>query len=251
MERVVPDTPARPVLWRRAVGEAIGTGMLVFGGCGAIVTNTVHAGTLGTVGIALAFFLVLLAAISALSHISGAHFNPGVSLAFLVARHLPARDCLAYIVAQLAGATGAALLLHAVWPTNPAHLGATIPTVADMRAVVVELVLTAILMFVIMSVATDTRAVGAPAALAIAAVVGAAALAFGPVTGASLNTARSFGPALVSGDWQSFWIYIVGPMVGAPVGALLYQLIRGEHPSHRHLDTTEVDDGDRPVRLPA
>ena len=247
----MPDTPGRPVLWRRAVGEGIGAGMLVFGGCGAIVTNTVHDGTLGTVGIALAFFLVLLAAIAALGHISGAHFNPGVSLAFLVARHLPARECVAYIGAQLAGATGAALLLHGIWPSNPAHLGATVPTVADIRALIVEFVLTAILMFVIMSVATDTRAVGAPAALAIAAVVGASALAFGPVTGASLNTARSFGPAVVSGEWQSFWIYVVGPMVGAPVGALLYQLIRGEHPPTRRLDTTEVDGGDRPVRLPA
>lgn len=247
----MPDTPARPVLWRRAVGEAIGTGMLVFGGCGAIVTNTVHDGTLGTVGIALAFFLVLLAAIAALGHISGAHFNPGVSLAFLVARHLPARDCGAYIVAQLAGATGAALLLHGIWPANPAHLGATVPSIADMRALIVEFVLTAILMFVIMSLATDTRAVGAPAALAIAAVVGMSALAFGPVTGASLNTARSFGPALVSGEWQSFWIYVIGPLAGAPVGALLYQLIRGEHPARRHPDPPETTDGDRPVRLPA
>jgi aquaporin NIP len=249
--RLVAAPPTRPELWRRAIGEVIGTGMLVFGGCGAIVSNSVHQGTLGTIGIALAFFLVLLAAIAALGHISGAHFNPGVSVAFLVARHLPARDCLTYVVAQLVGATGAALLLHVVWPANPANLGATVPTIGDVRAVLVEFVLTAILMFVVMSMATDTRAVGAPAALAIAAVVGVAALAFGPVTGASLNTARSFGPALVSGEWQSFWIYIVGPMLGAPVGALLYQLIRGEHSPAPPLDTTEGPDGDRPVRLPA
>jgi len=101
-------------------------------------------------------------------------------------------------------------------------------------------VLTALLMLVIMSVATDTRAVGAPAALAIAAAVGLAAIAFGPLTGASLNTARSFGPALVAGEWDDFWVYLAGPLLGAPLGALAYQLLRAEAP-----------DGDRTVRLPA
>ena len=103
----------------------------------------------------------------------------------------------------------------------------------------IEIVLSAFLMLVIMSVATDTRAVGAPAALAIAAAVGLAALAFGPLTGASLNTARSFGPALVSGQWESFWIYVAGPLLGAPLGALAYQYVRREN------------DGDGPVRVPA
>lgn len=226
--------------------------MLVFGGCGAIVTNAVHPNALGAVGVGLAFFLVLLAAIAALGHISGAHFNPGVSLGFFVSRHLPARELGAYVAAQLVGATAGALLLGAVWPSDPANLGATMPTVPSGRAVLIEFVLTAILMFVIMSVATDTRAVGAPAALAIASVVGCAAIAFGPITGASLNTARSFGPALVSGAWQSLWIYIVGPLTGAPVGAMLYQFIRGERTS-RPAGSTEAEagGGDRPVRLPA
>lgn len=225
----------QPDLARRAAAEAIGTFVLVFGGCGAILTDAGRDGALGVVGVGLAFFLVLLAAIASAGHVSGAHFNPGVSLAFFLTRHLPARDLATYVAAQLAGATAAAGALRVVWPDAPADLGATVASIADGRALLVELVLTAILMFVVMSVATDTRAVGAPAALAVAAVVGTAAIAFGPLTGASLNTARSFGPALVSGQWTGFWIYVVGPLLGAPLGALAYQLVRGEHPRPPHL----------------
>ena len=241
-------------LTRRAVAEGIGTFALVFAGCGAVVTDAQRDGVLGAVGVGLVFFLVLLAAIAALGHVSGAHFNPGVSLGFFLTRRLPARDLVAYWVAQFAGAVAAALLLLVVWPGHPADLGATVPSVAAARALVLEAVLTALLMLVIMSVATDTRAVGAPAALAIAAAVGLAAIAFGPLTGASLNTARSFGPALASGQWQDFWVYVLGPLLGAPLGALTYQFVRGEHPQtplERNHVVTEEPHGDRPVRLPA
>lgn len=220
----------RPHLARRSIAEAIGTFALVFAGCGAIVTDAQRHGALGVVGVGLVFFLVLVAAIAALGHVSGAHFNPGVSLSFFLTRHLPARDLAAYWVGQFAGATIAALLLLLVWPNHAGDLGATVPSIAGGRVLVLEMVLTALLMLVIMSVATDTRAVGAPAALAIAAAVGMAAIAFGPLTGASLNTARSFGPALASGQWHGFWLYVAGPLVGAPVGALAYQLVRGERP---------------------
>ncbi len=242
----------RPALLRRAVAEGVGTFALVFAGCGAIVTNAERHGALGVVGIGLVFFLVLLAAIATLGHISGAHFNPGVSLSFFLTRHLPARDLVSYWAAQLAGAVAAGLLLLALWPGHPADLGATVPTIAVGRALVLEVLLTALLMLVIMSVATDTRAVGAPAALAIGAAVGLAAIAFGPLTGASLNTARSFGPALASGQWQDFWVYVVGPLAGAPLGAFLYEFVRGERPQRPALTPAEAEtDGDRPVRLPA
>jgi len=219
---------APPSLVRRATAETIGTFALVLAGCGAVVTDAQRGGALGATGIGLVFFLVLLAAIASLGHVSGAHFNPGVSLSFFLTRHLPGRDLGAYVIAQLVGAVLAALLLLFVWPGHPADLGATVPSVGIGRALVLEAVLTALLMLVIMSVATDTRAVGAPAALAIAAAVGLAALAFGPLTGASLNTARSLGPALASGQWQDFWVYVVGPLAGAPLGALAYQFVRGE-----------------------
>jgi aquaporin NIP len=222
------DGLSRPSLLRRGVAEALGTFALVLGICGAIVTDHERSGALGTVGVGLAAVLVLVAAVGALGHISGAHLNPGVSLSFYLTRHLPARDFAVYVAAQLAGATVAGLLLLVVWAGHPADLGATVPTIGAGRALLLEAVLTALLMLVIMSVATDTRAVGAPAALAIGATVGLAALAFGPLTGASLNVARSFGPALAAGQWQQFWVYVAGPLAGAPLGAFAYQFVRGE-----------------------
>jgi aquaporin NIP len=218
-----------PDLLRRAGAEALGAFALVFAGCGAIVTDAHTHGALGAVGVSLAFGLVILAAIAALGHVSGAHFNPAVTLSFFITRHLPGRDALAYLAGQLAGAVLAALLLWAIWPQQPADLGATVPSIAAGRAVILECVMSALLMLVIISVATDTRAVGAPAALAIGATITFDALFGGPLTGASMNPARSFAPALVSGQWRDFWVYLAGPLVGAPLGALAYQLVRGEH----------------------
>lgn len=235
----------RPTLGRRALAEALGTFVLVFTGCGAIVTDAERHGALGVVGVGLVFFLVLLAAIATLGHISGAHFNPGVSLSFFLTRHLPARDLLSYWAAQFGGAVAAGLLLLVIWPGHPGDLGATVPSIAAGRALLLEVVLSALLMLVIMSVATDTRAVGAPAALAIAAAVGLAAIAFGPLTGASLNTARSFGPALASGHWRDFWIYVAGPLAGAPLGALTYQYLRGEQPQTPASPRPTRDRGER------
>jgi len=219
----------RPDLPRRAAAEGIGAFALVFAGCGAIVTDTVHAGVLGAVGVSLVFGLVIMAMVYATGHLSGAHLNPAVTLAFALTRHFPHREALAYIGAQLLGAIAAAALLLAVWPSQPASLGATLPSVGAGSALVYEAVLTAFLMFVIMAVATDTRAVGAGAAIAIGGTVGLDALFGGPITGASMNPARSIGPALVSGELHDLWIYIVAPVAGAAIGALAYQLVRGEH----------------------
>jgi aquaporin NIP len=217
----------RPDLLRRAAAEAFGAFALVFAGCGAIVTNTVHDGVLGAVGVSLVFGLVIMAMVYATGHLSGAHLNPAVTLAFALTRHFPARETLAYIAAQLLGALAAAALLLAVWPSEPAALGTTLPSVGTGSALVYEAVLTAFLMFTIMAVATDTRAVGAGAAIAIGGTVGLDALFGGPITGASMNPARSIGPALVSGEVHDLWIYIAGPIAGAALGALAYQLVRG------------------------
>lgn len=225
------DRPARPDLARRALAEGLAAFALVFAGCGAIVANDQYGGQLGPVGVALAFGLVITAMVYATGHLSGGHINPAVTLAFTLTRHFPARDATAYIAAQLAGAVTGAFLLLAVWPDQPAGLGATSPTVGVGSALVYEAALTAFLMFVIMAVATDTRAVGAAAAIAIGGVIGLDALVGGPVTGASMNPARSFGPALAAGEWRDFWIYIAGPVAGAALGALAYQVVRGEHPA--------------------
>jgi aquaporin NIP len=201
---------------------------LVFAGCGAVVANAQYDGALGAVGVSLVFGLIIMVMVYATGHLSGAHINPAVTIAFTLSRHFPARDAAAYVAAQLIGATLGAVLLLAVWPDQPGDLGATVPSVGAGSAFVYELVLTAFLMFVIMAVATDTRAVGAAAAIAIGGTVGLDALFGGPVTGASMNPARSFGPALAAGEWSDFWIYVLGPLVGAAMGALAYQLVRGD-----------------------
>jgi aquaporin NIP len=220
----------KPDLARRAVAEGLAVFALVFAGCGAIVADAEYGGGLGTVGIALVFGLVIMAMVHATGHLSGAHINPAVTLAFTLTRHFPAREALVYLAAQLAGAGLAAVLLLAVWTDQPAELGTTVPTVGSGSAVVYELVMTAVLMFVIMAVATDTRAAGAAAAIAIGGVIGLDALFGGPITGASMNPARSFGPALASGTWTDFWVYLAGPLLGAGAGAIAYQVVRGEGP---------------------
>src|SRR3954462_11291580 len=220
----------RPALGRRAAAEGLAAFALVFAGCGAIVTNATHQNTLGSVGISLVFCLVIMVMIYATGHLPGAHINPAVTIAFTLTRHFPTREAVAYIAAQCAGAITAALVLLAVWPSQPAELGATVPSVGVGSALVYEVILSAFLMFVIMAVAPDPRAVGAAAAIAIGGTIGFDALFGGPVTGASMNPARSLGPALVSGTWTDFWIYLVGPVLGAATGALTYQLVRG-HPA--------------------
>lgn len=219
---------ARPDLRRRALAECVAAFALVFAGCGAIVAEAESPGILGNLGIALVFGLVIMVMVYSTGHLSGAHINPAVTIAFALTRHFPARETLAYIAAQLTGATLGALALAAIWSGSPADLGTTAPGLVDAGgAVVYEVILTAILMFVIMAVATDTRAVGAGAAIAIGGAVGLGALFGGPASGASMNPARSFGPAIVSWSLGDLWIYLVGPLVGAALGAVAYQAVRG------------------------
>ena len=216
----------RPGLLRRSCAEGFAAFALVFAGCGAIITDATRDGALGTTGVAAVFGLIVMVMIYATGHLSGAHINPAVTIAFTLTRHFPIRDAVAYIAAQLSGATAGALLLLAAWSDKPAALGATVPSVQAGTALVYEIVLTALLMFVIIAVATDTRAVGAAAAIAIGGTVALDALFGGPLTGGSMNPARSFGPALAAGEWTDFWIYVLGPVAGAALGAGAYQLIR-------------------------
>ena len=203
----------------------------MFAGCGAIVADAEYDGTLGSVGVALVFGLVIMVMVYATGHLSGAHINPAVTIAFTLTRHFPAREAVGYITAQLCGAAAGALLLAVLWTGEPGKLGATVPSVGAGTALVYEAVLTAFLMFVIVAVATDTRAVGAAAAIAIGGAVGLDALFGGPVTGASMNPARSFGPALAAWEWSDFWVYVAGPLVGAALGAVAYQLVRAQEPA--------------------
>jgi MIP family channel proteins len=182
---------------------------------------------LGHVGVAITFGLVIMAMIYAVGHVSGAHFNGAVTFAFALTRHFPWPRALAYWVAQLAGALAAAALLRGSLG-NVAHIGATLPSGSEGQSFLWELVMSAFLMFVIMAVATDTRAVGEAAAIAIGGTIALDAMFGGPISGASMNPMRSTGPALVSGDLHSLWIYVLAPPLGTAVGALAYQLVRGE-----------------------
>jgi MIP family channel proteins len=212
------------LLLRSLVAEAMGTFALVFAGCGAIMVDAkTHA--LGHVGVAISFGLVIMVMIYAVGHISGAHFNPAVTLAFATSRHFPAVRVPAYWAAQLTGALAAALVLRGSLG-DVAHIGATLPAGSDGQAFLWEAVLTFFLMFVITAVATDTRAVGEAAAIAIGATVGLDAMFGGPVTGASMNPARSLGPAIAAGDFTSVWVYLIAPAVGAVAAAAAYRFLR-------------------------
>jgi len=215
-------------LTRTLAAEVIGTFALVFAGCGAIMVEA-KTQALGQVGIAATFGLVIMAMVYALGHVSGAHFNPAVTFAFALTRHFPWPRVGAYWAAQLTGALVAALLLRASLG-DLAEVGATLPSGSQGQAFVWELVLSFFLMLVIMAVATDTRAVGEAAAIAIGGTVALDALFGGPISGASMNPARSLGPALVAVNLDAVWVYLTAPLAGATLGALAYQLVRGEQP---------------------
>lgn len=224
-------------LARALVAELIGTAALVFAGCGAIMVDA-KTQALGHLGVALTFGLVIMVMIYAVGHVSGAHFNPAVTFAFAVTRHFPWPRVWLYWTVQCVGAILAALFLRASLG-NVAAIGATAPSGSQLQSFTWELLLTFVLMLVIMAVATDTRAVGEAAAIAIGATVGLNALFGGPISGASLNPARSLGPALVSGDLHVLWLYVLAPPLGAVLAALAYQFIRGDEPSPAEIEAHE------------
>ena len=212
---------------RTLAAEFVGTFALVFAGTGAVVIDAETGGTVGHVGIALTFGLVIMVMIYAVGHVSGAHFNPAVTLGFAVGRHFPWPLVPRYWGAQLLGGVLASLLLRALFGET-AQLGATRPAGSAGQSFVLEVVLTFLLMFVITAVATDVRAVGQAAAIAIGGTVGLEALFAGPISGASMNPARSLAPALVSWTWTDQWLYLAGPALGAIGGVAVYQFVRGE-----------------------
>lgn len=218
---------------RRVLAEAIGTFFLVLIGPGAVMVNAYSNGAIGHVGIALSFAFVITAMVMALGHVSGAHLNPAVTLGLWSVRRFPAGDVLPYIGAQCVGAISASLALRSIVGTA-ADSGATLPTVPLVGATATEFLLSFVLMFVIMAVATDERVTGGVAGIAVGLTVGFCALMAGPLTGASMNPARSLGPAVVGGSWHAHWIYWVAPVAGMLAGARAYNMIRAANrpPTH-------------------
>lgn len=220
--------PFRPLL-PKLLAEAIGTFALVFAGCGAIMIEALSGGRLSHLGVALTFGLAIAVMIAALSHISGAHFNPAVTIALASRQHFPASLILPYSAAQLLGGLLAAWLLLLLFGPV-AGLGTTLPAGPPWQSFILEMTLTAVLVFVIASVALDTRVAPGLPPLAIGGTVALEALFAGPISGASMNPARSLAPALISGQLNHLWIYLLAPVLGGLIGILFYQATRQSVP---------------------
>jgi aquaporin Z len=210
---------------KKFIAEFVGTFALVFAGTGAIVIDEVSGGAVTHVGIALTFGLIVLAMVYTLGDISGAHINPAVTISFFVARRFPGRNVLPYVISQCAGAIGASAVLRLLFPQN-AMLGATIPAGSSLQSFVLEFILSALLMFVILGVSTGAREKGITAGIVVGSVIALEAMFAGPICGASMNPARSLGPALVSLHLQSLWIYLLAPTVGASIGVIACRCVR-------------------------
>src|SRR5436305_500989 len=222
---------------KKLVAEFLGTFALVFAGSGAVVINNVTGGSVTHVGIALTFGLIVLAMIYTLGDISGAHLNPAVTLGFFSARRFPLGQVLPYLASQFSGAIAASLMLRLLFPSNAA-LGATIPAGAVAQSFFLELILTAILMFVILGVSTGAAEKGITAGIAVGAVIGLEAMFAGPICGASMNPARSLGPAMMSRHFEYLWIYLLALVIGACIAVLGCRCVResgcysGKTPRH-------------------
>ncbi len=217
-------------MFNRYLAEAVGTFCMVFMGCGAIVVSELYAGTLGHTGVSLVFGLVVMAMIYSLGNISGAHINPAVTVAFHAAGRLPRAQVPPYVISQFAGAIAAGLLLRLLFPEHLAQggaLGATLPSGAIAQAFVMEVLLSFVLMFVILNVSTGHKEKGIMAGVAVGGTVAMAAMMGGPVSGASMNPARSLGPALWSGELQHLWIYLVAPVVGTLLASPTCRWVQG------------------------
>ncbi len=201
----------------KLLAEFIGTYALLFFGCGSIIIDSAAT--------PLVFGAIVAIMIYTLGHISGAHFNPVVTIAFAITKHFPRREVLPYCFAQFCGAIAGVGTLAILFP-EATNFGATIPAVASGSAFIWEMLLTFFLMFVIMAVATDTRAEGIMAGFAIGGIVALCAFTGGAATGASMNPARTLAPALLEGNFTGLWLYFTAPLAGAVLGALIYQKIR-------------------------
>ena len=211
-------------LSRQCAAEAIGTFILVFTGTGAVVFGDI-SGQVTPLGIGLGFGLVVMALVYTLGDISGAHINPAVTLGFWASGQFKAKQVVPYILSQCSGALLASLLLRALFG-NHADMGATIPKEGVYQCLILEIILTFILMFVILNVATGAKEKGIVVGIVVGGVIALEAIFAGPISGASMNPARSLGPAVASMNFKGFWIYLLAPPIGALLAVPAWRWIR-------------------------
>ena len=207
---------------KKYIAEFIGTFALVFCGTAAIIINEQTGGAIGHIGIAITFGLIVMTMIYTFGNSSGAHFNPAVTIGFWAAKLLPKKQVMPYVVSQILGAFFATTILKLMFPEN-INLGSTIPAGSEIQAFILEIILTFFLMLVILSTSQGSKELGIMAGLAIGSTVLLEAMFAGPISGASMNPARSLSPALLSGNVQTLWIYISAPIIGALLSVIVWQ----------------------------
>ncbi|RDX72848.1 hypothetical protein CR513_47613, partial [Mucuna pruriens] len=214
-----------PILQKLAA-ELVGTYFLIFAGCGSVVVNLDNEKVITQPGISIVWGLAVMVLVYSVGHISGAHFNPAVTLAHASTKRFPFKLVPAYVVAQVVGSLLASGTLRLIFSGKNDHFVGTLPAGSDLQSFVVEFIITFYLMFVISGVATDNRAIGELAGLAVGSTILLNVMFAGPITGASMNPARSLGPAIVHNEYRGIWIYLVSPTLGAVAGTWAYNFIR-------------------------
>ena len=212
---------------KKYLAEIIGTFGLVFCGTGAIIIDEQTHGVITHIGVAITFGLIVLAMIYTFGETSGTHFNPAVTIGFAIAKRFDKKQIIPYITSQIIGAFLATLVLKFLFPDN-INLGSTLPAGSQMQSFILEFILTFFLMLVILNVSQGSKEIGVLAGIAIGATIGLEAMFAGPVCGASMNPARSIAPAIVSGNVQTLWLYIVAPTLGAVVATLTWRIMNKE-----------------------
>jgi aquaporin Z len=212
------------------VAEFLGTFTLVFAGTGSVIVNDVHSGVVSLVGIALSFGLIVLSMIYTIGDVSGAHINPAVTFGFCLSKRFPWSSFLPYVIVQCLGALAASGCLHWFFPAHE-NLGATLPSGAPEQSFAMEVILTGLLVFVVLNVSQGAKERGITAGIVVGAVIAWEVLVGGPVSGASMNPARSLGPAVVSGKLDHLWIYLTSTFVGSALGVIACHSVRSSEPA--------------------
>ncbi|KAL9271814.1 putative aquaporin NIP-type [Drosera capensis] len=229
------SSPSIVTLTQKLLAEVMGTYFVIFAGCGSVVANKVYDGTVTFPGICVTWGLIVMVMIYSVGHISGAHFNPAVTITFAVFRRFPFKEVPLYIGAQLMGSILASATLAAMFDITPKTYFGTVPAGSNGQSLAIEIIISFLLMFVISGVSTDNRAIGELAGIAVGMTILLNVFVAGQVSGASMNPARSIGPAIIKHTYKGLWVYIIGPIIGTLAGSFAYNLIRFTDKSPREL----------------